>query len=200
MRSTESAVLAPPARPSGALQRRELEVRVTRRTNSGTMRPAPIRVDRSIHLSPTMPIPDLDHLGVLPPGLHCCSLDEIQLRFGSFQGSDCRVRLHQDLVRYAAEARDTRMIRALVVDGSFVTSKAAPGDIDLVVALAGTFPPGGIAPFVYNAISKRRIKAMYPFDVVVVPDGGDAYRAAVEFFAQVKHQPGSTKGLLRVEL
>jgi hypothetical protein len=92
------------------------------------------------------------------------------------------------------------MIRALVVDGSFVTSKAAPGDIDLVVALTSTFPPGGLAPFVYNAISKRRIKAMYPFDVVVVPDGGDAYRAAVEFFAQVKHQPGSTKGLLRVEL
>jgi hypothetical protein len=147
-----------------------------------------------------MPIPALDPRGFLPPGLHACSLDEIEARFGSFQESDRRVRLHAALVRYAAEARASRMIRALVVDGSFVTGKAEPGDIDLVVVLGGTIPRGDLPPFAYNAISKRRIKAMYPFDVVVVPDGGDAYQAAVEFFAQIKHQPGAVKGLLRVEL
>lgn len=147
-----------------------------------------------------MPIPNLDHRGVLPPGLHACSLDEIQVRFGSFQESDRRVRLHEELVRYAAEARNSRMIQALVVDGSFVTDKAEPGDIDLVIVLGGAMPQGDLPPFAYNAISKRRIKAMYPFDVVVVPDGGGAYNAAVEFFAQVKHQPGAVKGLLRVEL
>ena len=147
-----------------------------------------------------MPIPDLDHRGVLPAGLHACSLNEIQVRFGSFQESDRRVRLHKELVRYAEEARLSSLIRALVVDGSFVTHKAEPGDIDIIVVLGGAIPQGDLPPFAYNAISRRRIKAMYPFDVVVVPDGGGAYQAAVEFFAQIKHQPGAIKGLLRVEL
>jgi hypothetical protein len=147
-----------------------------------------------------MPIPDLDDRGVLPPGLHSCSLDEIGERFGSFRGSDHRARLHDALVRYAAEARSTRVVRALVVDGSFVTSKPEPGDIDLVVVLGGMMPTGSLPPFVYNALSRRRIKAMFPFDVVVVPDADEEYRVAVEFFAQIKHQPGAVKGLLRVEL
>jgi hypothetical protein len=147
-----------------------------------------------------MPIPDLDERGVLPPGVYECTLDEIQERFGSFQGTDQRVRLHAALVRYAAEARSTRIIRALIVDGSFITSKPDPEDIDLVVVLGEAVPKTELTPFVYNALSKRRIKAKYPFDVFVVPDGDEEYQTYVDFFAQIKHQPGAVKGLLRVEL
>src|SRR5512132_1116397 len=122
------------------------EVGVTDGTKSGTVRPGPTRVALSREPAQTMPIPNLDHRGVLPPGLHACSLDEIQARFGSFQESDRRVRLHEELVRYAAAARDSRMIRALVVDGSFVTDKAEPGDIDLVIVLGGAIPQGDLPP------------------------------------------------------
>jgi hypothetical protein len=45
----------------------------------------------------TMPIPDLDQGGFLPPGVHDCSLEEIGERFARFQVSDRRMRLFDKL-------------------------------------------------------------------------------------------------------
>lgn len=147
-----------------------------------------------------MAIPPLTAEGVLPPGVHACSLDEIQQRFGSFQGTDCRVQLYGALLRYTEEARRTGLVRALVIDGSFVTSKPDPGDVDLLVVLSEQLPANDLPPFAYNVISKKKIRRMYPFDAFIAHDDGPAYRELVAFFAQVKSQPGAIKGILRVEL
>ncbi len=40
-----------------------------------------------------MPIPPLDDLGFLPEGVHACSLDEVEERFGCFQTVDRRIYL-----------------------------------------------------------------------------------------------------------
>ena len=50
-----------------------------------------------------MAIPDLNDDGLLPEGLHECSLDEIIERFGQFQQSDCRRRLGQRLQEFFRE-------------------------------------------------------------------------------------------------
>ncbi len=147
-----------------------------------------------------MPIPELTEGGVLPPGVHACSLEEIGQRFGSFQGTDGRVQLYDALVRYVGEARLTKLVRALVVDGSFVTSKPDPGDIDLLVVLPEQLPAADLPPFAYNVLSKKKIRRMYPFDAFIAQDDGPVYREYVAFFAQVKAQPGATKGILRVDL
>jgi hypothetical protein len=147
-----------------------------------------------------MPIPALDERGLLPAGVHRCSLEEVQARFGQFQSTDRRVHLFQQLQRYVEQARSAAVVRAIVVDGSFVTSKVDPEDIDLMVVLPGDLPGGELSPVVYNAISKRRIRKTYPFDAFVASDGTVEYQELVEFFAQVKAQPGVQKGLLRVEL
>lgn len=147
-----------------------------------------------------MPIPQLDARGFLPAGVHRCSLEEVRERFGSFQGTDRRVRLFEQLESYVAEARCTGVVRAVVVDGSFVTSKRDPSDIDLVVVLPRELPSGPVSPSVYNATSRRRIRKKFPFDVLVAADGSVEYDRFVEFFAQIKEGPGLEKGLLRVEL
>ncbi len=147
-----------------------------------------------------MPIPDLDARGLLPPGLYACSLEELRARFGVFAGTDRRVRLFERLAAYVVEARSTGLVRALVVDGSFITAKPEPGDVDLVVVLLEGIEGLELKPFAYNALSRKRVAKRYAFDAVVAPDGSTAYREYLAFFAQVKDQPEVTKGLLRVEL
>ena len=78
-----------------------------------------------------MPIPALDPDGFLPVGVHDGTLDELKARFGSFQGSDRRPQLWARFVEFVNETRAVGLVRALLVDGSFVTAKPDPNDIDL---------------------------------------------------------------------
>ena len=83
-----------------------------------------------------MSIPALNQDGLLPEGIHDCTLEEIKARFGSFQATDQRPRLLARLESFLAEVRAAGLVRSVLVDGSFVTSKADPHDIDLVVVVA----------------------------------------------------------------
>ncbi len=79
-------------------------------------------------------IPEFDD-GVLPEGVHSCTLDEVEQVFGRFTRSDCRQRLTQTLRRYIEDVRKARIAVAVIVDGSYITAKSEPNDIDLVLAL-----------------------------------------------------------------
>lgn len=70
----------------------------------------------------------------LPEGLHECSIDEVERRFG---GTNTRVRLCGILRRLIARGRDCNF-RRVVLFGSFVSSGNHPGDVDLFWVL----PPG----------------------------------------------------------
>lgn len=73
-----------------------------------------------------MPIPSLNDDGLLPAGIHDCSIDEIKSAFGWYGSSGKRYRLFQKLVEYVDFVRDTELVVEIIVDGSFVTSKADP--------------------------------------------------------------------------
>src|SRR5262245_4370530 len=98
-----------------------------------------------------MAIPDLDADGFLPAGVHDCSVDEIKDRFAQFQGSDRRFRLFEKLESFMNDARATGFVAELIVDGSFVTAKPAPSDVDLVVVLAANHDLScDLRPLEYN--------------------------------------------------
>src|SRR4051812_22441896 len=98
-----------------------------------------------------MPIPSLTPAGMLPEGVHDCSLVEIAERFGRFQQSDRRCRLFERLDSYIREAKASGVVKAIIVDGSFVTDKDAPSDIDLIiVSLAQGQLPAVLRPAEYN--------------------------------------------------
>ena len=82
-----------------------------------------------------MPIPDLNADGLLPEGIYDCTLPEIQARFGAFRGSDRRVRLFSKLREMVEVLKGSGFFEILVVDGSFVTAKEAPNDVDLIAVL-----------------------------------------------------------------
>jgi hypothetical protein len=145
--------------------------------------------------------------GVLPEGLHLCTMDEVDEVFGGFQRTDCRIRLTQKLRLLVEEAKRSGIVAALVIDGSYVTRKSEPGDIDVIVALRPEFDPTPpLRPFEYDLHSKRRLKEKYRFDAKIAVDGSIDYNNAVEFFSQVRTDdpdqatPRTRKGLLRIEL
>jgi hypothetical protein len=82
-----------------------------------------------------MSIPNLNEQGLLPPGIYDCSSEEIGERFGTFQSTDRRPRLYEKLQAFLRQVRSTNLALAVIVDGSFVTSKADPNDIDLILVL-----------------------------------------------------------------
>ena len=82
-----------------------------------------------------MPIPALNSDGLLPTGVHDCSLSEVRARFGDFQGSDVRQRLFTRLEELATAMTRSGLFESLLIDGSFITAKPAPNDIDLVAVL-----------------------------------------------------------------
>src|SRR4051794_36914867 len=81
-------------------------------------------------------IPDFRTDGYLPEGVHLASEGELTFRFGS--SCPRRRRLALRVRRWIELARQTRALR-LLIDGSFVTVKAEPEDVDAVVLISADF-------------------------------------------------------------
>jgi len=71
-------------------------------------------------------LPPFTDAGVLPPGLHWASWEELCKRFG---GSRRRARLLEGLLEAASNLRAAGAVN-IWLDGSFVTSKPDPEDYD----------------------------------------------------------------------
>jgi hypothetical protein len=137
-----------------------------------------------------MPIPPASAAGLLPSGVFDCTLVEIRERFGSFQGSDHRSRLFARLEGMFQAMRRSGLFEALLVDGSFVTAKAVPNDIDLVAVLK----PGhdferDLPMSEYALVSRNMLRRRFGFDVVVAEPNSALFNTYVEFFGRVRDNP-----------
>jgi len=148
-----------------------------------------------------MPLPSFNEHGLLPVGIHDCTLDELKATFGSFQRSDRRQQLFAKLELFLAEVRVSGIVRRVILNGSFVTAKAEPNDIDflLVVAADHSFE-ADLPPHEYNVLSKRRVHRRHGFDVLVARDGSEQYERYVRFFQQIRFEPGRFKGIVSIKL
>jgi hypothetical protein len=148
-----------------------------------------------------MPIPALEHDGLLPAGIHDCSLDELRAVFGAFQGNDQRPRLFARLEAFITDVRASGLVRYVLVDGSFVTSKPDPNDIDLILVVkAGHDFGADLQPSQYNVISKIRVRKRFGFDMVAVREETLEFDEAATFFQQVRYQPAMKRGILRLRI
>jgi len=84
-------------------------------------------------------IPDLTARGVLPPGIHDTTIEEIRSRFG--KRNAIRRRLMKGVAAIAEKALAAGAL-GLYVNGSFVTDKEKPGDWDGVLVVPVGFHPG----------------------------------------------------------
>ena len=146
-----------------------------------------------------MSIPPLEADGYLPEGIHDCTLEELQSRFGEDTDVACRSLLFSRLHEYVQELRSTERDFVLLIDGSFVTGKARPNDIDLVLILPHDHDfRSELRPFEYNVMSRRRVSKRYAFDLLVARADSLELQEYVEFFQQVRGDPSRRKGILRV--
>ena len=148
-----------------------------------------------------MAIPEFNDHGWLPAGIHDCTLEEAGARFGAFQASDRRPQLWAKFVEFLHEAKGCGLVEAVLMDGSFVTSKPDPNDIDLVLVVAAHHDFGAdLPPSFYNVLAQERVRRRFGFDIVVVRNGSENLEQAITFFQQVRQRPEAKKGILRIRL
>jgi dihydrodipicolinate synthase/N-acetylneuraminate lyase len=151
-------------------------------------------------------IPELDD-GVLPEEVHRCTLEELDNVFGVFRSSDRRPELMKKLRSYMDDARSVENVKAVVINGSFVTAKEAPGDIDLLLVLKREVDLAeDLRPAEYKIQSKSMVRRLYGFDIFTGVDGSIAYDGIVSFLVNVnpleaqRYTRKLRKGILRIEL
>jgi hypothetical protein len=113
-------------------------------------------------------IPRCDDEGYLPPGIHPATLEEIAARFG--QESELRQAQMQSL-RWLVELARRAGVQRIVVNGSFVTDKLEPNDVDCVLLIGPGFPR--------DAAAEAELLAGLPFVTLDLVDA-EAFRQFTE--------------------
>lgn len=140
-------------------------------------------------------IPQFDGQGFLPQGLHDTSIQEIRSVLGFTQH---RNRLIDGLDRFVHIWNASGFVDYAVIDGSFVTSKPEPGDIDmLIIPIDGAIESNSFGDLLlhysYNyAFTKTEFgcEAFMVFGSEEIEDG-------LDFFS--RDRQGNARGLLRLE-
>ena len=83
-----------------------------------------------------MPIPNLI-ADYLPSGIHDCNLFELKSSFGT---NNRRNELIKKLKYYIRKIQEVGISGWLIINGSFVTSKENPNDIDAILVITGQYP------------------------------------------------------------
>jgi hypothetical protein len=136
-------------------------------------------------------IPEFDSNGNLPPGIHAATLAQIRQRYAN---TPLRKYLFSGLVNLAKSLKASGC-RTLYVDGSYITNKTEPGDLDAVWEYEGV--DNTIDPLLRKGWDLKAIKRKYGGDVFCrMPDLLDVDH--VEFFQT--DRMGQSKGIIKIDL
>lgn len=108
-----------------------------------------------------MPVPALDGRGLLPKGLHDCTLHEVR---AAFCWDAHRSALWGQLEDFLAFLAEEDMFYPICVDGSFTTDKAIPGDIDLVQDLRNAPENAQAKGVFWFAVKRDEFRKKYRVD------------------------------------
>ena len=134
--------------------------------------------------------------GYLPVGLHPATEPELIFRFGSATPRRRRLALH--VRRWIELARTARATR-LLIDGSFVTSKDHPNDVDAVVLLPTDFEQQIRAGVDAALQLEQMLLTRSPEELFGAEDQAD-FEEWREFFSRTREFDGRRKGLVEVAL
>ena len=141
-------------------------------------------------------IPDFREDGYLPEGLHVATEAEMIFRFGSETAR--RKRLVLRLRRWIELSRAVSAVR-LFVDGSFVTSKPSPNDVDAVVWLPQDFTEQVSAGSASAIELETMLLTRRPEEIFAAEDLRD-WEDWLEFFSRTRESDGRRKGVVEVKL
>ncbi len=137
-------------------------------------------------------IPPFQSSGTLPPGIHAATWKQIETCFGfTPKRKQLLAGLQEALVLLKRAG-----CRRVYIDGSFVTTKPNPGDIDVCWAIAGVDPDVLDPVFLDFSQSRARQKARFgsEFFPADLPEGLTG-KTFLEFF-QTDKTTGLPKGIV----
>ena len=133
-------------------------------------------------------LPAFDDFGNLPPGIHGCPVAELVARFGS--GSEEREAEIRELLHFIELAKAAG-VRRLLVNGSFVTGKLAPNDVDVVFLTGPNYPGQG------QKLDSDELR--WPFlQIIIAADDADFESWALRQFGTDRRR--RPKGVVEVKL
>lgn len=125
-----------------------------------------------------MPLPALRADGTLPVGIHQATLDEL---FAAFPpATPQRQALHGALAYCVATVARLRLAEQIAIDGSYITAKADPEDVDIAVLTPGIYQLAGEQHFASEGID------MVLLDIQFAHDAAD-FQGWLTFFATARN-------------
>jgi hypothetical protein len=130
-------------------------------------------------------IPDCNEDGYLPPGIHRTTLEEIDVRFG--RESELR-QAQMESLRWLVDLAWRAGAQRIVVNGSFVTYKLEPNDVDCVILIGPDFPR--------DVAAEAELLAGLPFINLELVDGEAFQQFTEKTFATDRNM--APKGMVEV--
>jgi hypothetical protein len=110
-----------------------------------------------------MKLPEFNVDGELPPGVHAVQWPEFHARFGG--SSSRRIWLTGRLRALLDLAASGHQLRRVFIWGSFVTGKASPRDLDILLIMDEDFEVDGIGDAARVVFDSARAKLQFQADV-----------------------------------
>ena len=138
-------------------------------------------------------IPNLNKYGLLPKGIHKATIEEIEHKFGSSSAKRKELFIgFQKLIQLLYKHK--RSIKSFLLDGSFVTSKESPGDIDCIMSIENNFR---FTPEIVEELSNS--KRFYNIHLFIFEEKNtQRHRDMLNFFSKDKDL--KPKGIIEVIL
>lgn len=149
-----------------------------------------------------MPIPTLNHLGLLPGGVHVCTLSDIK---ENLCWNAHRANVWDGCLRFLDWIRPQGMGTVpIYIDGSFVTDKEIPGDVDVVLDLVDAHDLMRMQGLLWFFEKRPLFKEEFCVDYCINLPGENDFSHFFQYVgvktASIKGlQPNDMKGILRVE-
>ncbi|WP_162632683.1 DUF6932 family protein [Paraliobacillus zengyii] len=149
-----------------------------------------------------MPIPDLNKHGFLPEGVYDCSIEELEDIFTNIPNTHTRKKHFKSLLEYIEKIKSIKFpCYHLLIDGSYVTNKEEPSDIDIALITTLDFSPMDFKQSHLEVMHKELVKSKYGFNMYPVFYETESLREIINFYQGVKPpRQHLKKGILRVRL
>lgn len=93
----------------------------------------------------------------------------------------------------------TDWICEVIIDGSFVTEKDEPNDIDIILVIRSEFAELEPPFWIERALNQNRLRKTYKFDVFVEIKGSLGHQKKIDFFQKIKDSD-ERKGVVRLTI